>query len=99
MARVKKPIPGRIRREVARDHGGEPGANVPVRCAYCPATGAIQWHMNHNGTPSGWPVFDGLELDHIYPESRGGATESRNIALACRNCNRRKGARLENPKH
>jgi hypothetical protein len=33
------------------------------------------------------------ELDHVFPQSRGGATSDLNTVASCRNCNRRKGAR------
>jgi 5-methylcytosine-specific restriction endonuclease McrA len=35
-----------------------------------------------------------LEYDHIIPVSKGGSNTSRNIALRCESCNRRKGARV-----
>lgn len=34
-----------------------------------------------------------LEADHIFPESRGGATTLDNLQTLCRSCNARKGAR------
>lgn len=35
----------------------------------------------------GWIQFDGLQVDHILPKSRGGSSEANNLALACRRCN------------
>ena len=34
-----------------------------------------------------------LECDHVTPVSQGGSSESDNLVTACRDCNRRKGAR------
>ena len=33
-----------------------------------------------------------LEIDHIYPRSRGGSNRISNLALACRPCNQKKGS-------
>lgn len=33
------------------------------------------------------------ELDHVYPASRGGRSDADNLTVACRPCNRSKGAR------
>lgn len=38
-----------------------------------------------------------LEVDHIHPESRGGASTMDNYQTLCRSCNNRKGASLNNP--
>lgn len=35
-----------------------------------------------------------LAVDHIYPESRGGATTLDNLQTLCKRCNSRKGAKL-----
>lgn len=34
-----------------------------------------------------------FEIDHIYPYSRGGTHSPENLTVACRSCNRSKGAR------
>ena len=34
-----------------------------------------------------------MEIDHIYPVSRGGGNERENLTLACRSCNRQKADR------
>lgn len=34
-----------------------------------------------------------LQIDHIYPKSRGGSSDAENLVLACRNCNASKGDR------
>lgn len=36
-----------------------------------------------------------LEIDHIVPEARGGASVEENLCLACPMCNGHKGARVE----
>ena len=38
---------------------------------------------------------DDLEVDHIYPRSRGGVDGPRNLRLLCPRCNRKKGATLK----
>lgn len=40
------------------------------------------------------PVFRTLEIDHIWPKSRGGANEPGNFQVLCTTCNCRKGARV-----
>jgi hypothetical protein len=51
------------------------------RCEYCHAD--ERWQ------------FVRFTLDHIQPRSVGGTDESINLALACRNCNERRGNRCE----
>jgi 5-methylcytosine-specific restriction endonuclease McrA len=86
----KRAIPNAVRREVCRRAGAEVGTTVRVRCAYCPAEGSIIWSEAY----AYWPVIADLELDHVHPEYRGGPMTADNITLACRPCNRRKGARV-----
>ncbi len=38
---------------------------------------------------------DELEFDHIIPVAKGGSFEEHNLRLACFDCNRRKGAKVE----
>lgn len=40
------------------------------------------------------PVFRALEIDHIWPKSKGGADTPENFQVLCTSCNCRKGARI-----
>jgi len=83
----KKTVPLAVRRDVARRYGAshEQGGGV-APCHYCAAVGRIYWSVRY------WVTFD-HEMEHVIPEFLGGATTAENIVLACRPCNRRKGAR------
>lgn len=50
------------------------------RCEYCQLPAHLQ--------------VGGFEIDHIVPRSRGGSTETTNVALACPHCNARKWAHV-----
>jgi 5-methylcytosine-specific restriction endonuclease McrA len=52
-------------------------------CAYC----STELDYNLLSKPSG------PNIDHLIPVSRGGDDSLENLALACRNCNYRKGVR------
>lgn len=93
MARSKRAIPQATRRQVALNSGGVPGETTDARCVYCGAAGHIYWPRLGSGNPGAWVSFSDLELDHVIAESLGGGSEPQNIVLACRTCNRRKGAR------
>lgn len=86
----KRAIPNGVRREVCRRYGAAPGLSVPVQCHYCEHLGAISWWQSQ---PS-WPIVCSLEFDHVVPEFHGGRATAKNLVLACRLCNRRKGARV-----
>jgi 5-methylcytosine-specific restriction endonuclease McrA len=76
-----------VRRAVADRYPHKIGGSVQVKCAYCDFFGTLtrfSW---------GWVHFDQLELDHVVAESKGGPTTADNLTLACRPCNRKKGAR------
>jgi len=51
------------------------------RCEYCHADERWQFVL--------------FTIDHVLPQSAGGSDEADNLALACRNCNERRGNRLE----
>lgn len=51
------------------------------RCEYCGAPERLQSSL--------------LEVEHVFPQSRGGSNEPDNLALACRACNLRKQDRTE----
>ena len=53
------------------------------RCGYCLTSSRL--------------VGATFELDHLLPESLGGATEEDNLWLACPQCNRHKGNRIVAP--
>lgn len=88
----KAAIPNSVRRQVAARYGCPPGGQTSVPCHHCSVPGSIYWHTLSDGRPSSWVTFS-HELDHLIPESKGGPTEAANIVLACRPCNRKKGAR------
>lgn len=52
-----------------------------LRCEYCHAD--ERWQ------------FIRFTLDHVLPQSIGGSDDPDNLALACRNCNERRGNRTE----
>lgn len=89
----KKAIPLAVRRAVALKYGCDPGGTATARCYKCGTPGGIYWDRHYSGKPSYWVTFD-LELDHIVPEFLGGPATVENIALACRPCNRSKGAKV-----
>jgi hypothetical protein len=45
-------------------------------------------------TPTGRPLYRGLELDHRHPKSLGGPDNLDNFQVLCTTCNTRKGARI-----
>ena len=88
----KKAIPEASRRELALRYGATPGEISPASCHYCGTPGRINWRRLYSGKPGAWVSFS-LEIDHVVPESAGGSSEAENLVLACRSCNRKKGAR------
>jgi len=50
------------------------------RCGYCLTPQSLTSHK--------------LEIEHIYPTSKGGNSEKENLCLACRQCNLHKSSRI-----
>lgn len=92
MAGKKRAIRESQRRELALKSGGAPGETTVAPCHYCGALGRICWFRLRDGRPGAWVSFD-HEIDHVIPESLGGSGDADNLVLACRTCNRKKGAR------
>lgn len=59
----------------------------------CKACGWRPGDVAPAGAP-GSEVYRGLEVDHIYPRSRGGGDELSNLQVLCSICNTKKGARV-----
>lgn len=82
----KKAIPLVTRRAVAKRYDvTKAGDRAEAKCHYCGMIGKVSQMDNS------WVHFEGLELDHIIPESNGGDNGPDNIILSCRSCNRKKG--------
>lgn len=93
MARIRNPISESLRRAVAAKYGCTPGETTSIRCAYCDQYGLVEWFLSYHRPGKGRVALFGLEFDHSLAESRGGKSVVRNIVLACRPCNRSKGAK------
>lgn len=91
---IKRPISEATRRAVAEKYGCTPGSTLSVRCAYCDSYGVIEWFLSYHRPGVGRVALFNLEFDHSLAESRGGKSSASNIVLACRPCNRSKGAKL-----
>ncbi len=89
----KLAIPQSVRRDIAKKYGCQPGKQKKVDCYYCGLQGEVYWFAFPDGRPSSWVTFPGLEIEHLIAESEGGETQSENLVLACRNCNRSKGTK------
>lgn len=90
----KKAIPGHVKIAVVRAAGAEPGGYSRIACSYCPATGELWWPLTYTGRVGSHMLMPGFEFDHVHPEFHGGPATAGNIVIACRPCNRRKGAKI-----
>lgn len=75
-----------------RSNAGERERNTYKKI---PIPNDIRWNIwqRDNFTCQYCGRRENLSVDHIYPESRGGATTENNLATACRKCNSIKGSR------
>jgi 5-methylcytosine-specific restriction endonuclease McrA len=53
-----------------------------------------QRHCEYCHADERWQ-FVRFTIDHVLPQSAGGSDKADNLALACRNCNERRGNRVE----
>ncbi len=90
---IKKKVTAEMRRTIAKKCGCEPGKEVAAYCAYCGFEGSVFWLVQPMDRGPGQIIIGNLEIDHVAPEFRGGQTEVSNFVLACRPCNRSKGAK------
>ena len=81
-----------VRKVVAEQFGCAQGGCAIADCYYCGQPGTITWNAPQRAGAIGWITFGCLELDHFVPEFDGGSASPENIVLACRSCNRAKGA-------
>lgn len=87
MARKKKISP-KTRQEVIERDG--------LYCRHCGhGPMAVKWGVTPKGAVrlyNDWATLGDrtIELDHVIPESKGGASEAENLVVFCGDCNRRK---------
>lgn len=84
----------RLRRDVARRAGCEPGDCQHTHCAYCGRLLVVLWfdaepifEVCDGGFAGGAPAH----LDHVIPECRNGPTSLDNTVITCPPCNMAKG--------
>lgn len=97
----------RLRRDVARRAGAEPGRWHLTECIYCGHPIGIDWtedeprfevlswiDLVRDGTARLWVerTFETAHLDHVIPECLNGPTSPDNTVIACPVCNMAKGA-------
>lgn len=90
----KKAIPGAAKVAVVIRAGAKPGQTTPAACHYCGRAGEIWWPLTYTNKVGTHMVTKGLEFDHVHPEFHGGQSTPENLVLACRPCNRAKGAKV-----
>lgn len=92
---MSKTISGAMRVEVAMRYGCEPGGKADVWCDYCGVQSYIIWFPRMRYAALGCdPRGHRMEFDHVVPLSRGGPHAADNLTVACRRCNRSKGAKV-----
>lgn len=66
--------------KISKDLDNEVRERSKNRCGYCLTPQILTSHR--------------LEIEHIYPISKGGKTEKENLCLACRHCNLHKSSKI-----
>lgn len=79
---LARPISDKLRRQVLAAHGKEKCPVCNVKMLFREDSGYRQ--DNHAAA----------QVDHIYPRSKCGRNNRRNLRVICRECNRRKSARV-----
>lgn len=80
--------------EILRDSKYGPVLNRVARRATLPASLKREVFAHDNWACVLCSSTEHLEIDHIFPLSKGGTDERENLQTLCRACNRSKGARL-----
>ena len=70
--------PRPVRKPIPNKVKAQVWSKTDGRCAYC------DLQLN---------PFDGFEIDHVHPVSKGGTDDLENLVPCCRPCNQRKGCR------
>ena len=91
----KKAIPGAAKIAVVSAVGARPGTTSSIACAYCGAVGEVWWPLTYTGKVGSHMVMPGFEFDHVIPEFHVGPSTAENLVIACRPCNRSKGAKSD----
>ena len=78
------------------------GIFYAIRCRYCDRPGLLMMGKGYctysRATPDPlrfWGHQECMVVDHVVPLSKGGKDDATNYVIACEDCNRRKGSRLD----